>query len=183
MLFLLGRMDTASRVREVAGACVAQVPLLKHAVIIGMPMPPIVRHLAKKCFSNDLGAYAMCLNHWIPLPFPVVLLNRFWFDSQNLLDKQYAWDAQCNYHPLLVDGTAYIVPHELGHYVWRKLGEGERMGWTKFCDAYSGQVPSGYAKVSPEECFCEALSVYLMTGDAEKNIFVAQAGYVVNLTK
>lgn len=132
--------------------------LLKHAVVAGIHIPKPIRWLDRRFFGNKLGAYAMCLNHWLHfLPVPVVLINDQWLGEDANLWDRYAYDVASNYHPECGCPIRYIIWHEIAHFIYVNMTPGERSMWNQI---FEHQNPTGYS-TNPEESYCEAFSGHL----------------------
>ncbi len=152
-MYLFTRSLKAGRHR-VEAACERlghQFPaLMRHAIILAVPVPGILQRL-----DGRLGAYAMCLNHWLRfLPVPVILLNAEWFTDEENLRHRYVHDVKTGYHPDCSCPARYIVAHEAGHFIYTRLNWKERERWERIFEAGK---PSGYS-TTPEESFCEAFA-------------------------
>lgn len=129
--------------------------LLRHAVILGVRVPGIVRRLDDRLCGGRLHGYAMCLNHWLPfMPVPVILLNAEWLADDERLGQRYQHDVATGYHPGCDSPARYIMAHEIAHFIYVRMGKREREMWTS---VYEPGVPSGYS-TTPEESFCEAFA-------------------------
>lgn len=152
---------TAGDVRKTM-ASLGRFHIFDHTVVIAVPMPKSLSVLCKKLIGNDLMAYGMCVNHWVPqLPFPLVLLNAGWFGDAEKVKSQYDSDAQCGWHPKLSNAAAYVLSHEAGHFLYAKIGNKRQAEWYKAYIEIAAKrpLPSGYS-TSAEECFCEVFSMY-----------------------
>lgn len=132
--------------------------LLKHAIVAVIHIPKPIRWLDRRFFGNKLGAYAMCLNHWLHfLPVPVVLINDQWLGEDANLWDRYAYDVASNYHPECGCPIRYIIWHEIAHFIYVNMTPDERRKWNQI---FEHQNPTGYS-TNPEESYCEAFSGHL----------------------
>jgi hypothetical protein len=129
--------------------------LTRNAVVVGVPVQGLLGWLDRRCLWGRLGAYGMCLNHWLRfLPVPVVLINTGWLRDDARLWERYRLDVASGYHPECGCPVRYIVAHEIAHFVYGRMGREQRELWA---DAYEPGKPSGYS-ASPEESFCESFA-------------------------
>lgn len=143
--------------------------LLRHAVVAGIHLPKAIRRLDRRFFGNRLGAYAMCLNHWLPfLPVPVVLINAEWLGEDRSLWHRYDLDVSRNYHPECGCPIKYIVCHEIAHFIYVNLTAAKRNQWEQ---SFEQLCPTGYS-TNAEESFCEAFSGHLagLTGKSYDDV-------------
>jgi hypothetical protein len=128
---------------------------MRHAVILGVRVPGVLRRLDDRLCGGRLHGYAMCLNHWLPfLPAPVILLNARWFADGELLRERYRHDVATGYHPDCGCPFTYIMAHELAHFMYVRMKPGDRKKWES---AFEPGRPSGYSTTA-EEGFCEAFA-------------------------
>ncbi|WP_424359250.1 hypothetical protein [Methanocella sp. MCL-LM] len=134
-------------------------PLLtRRAIVAGVPIPAPIRWIDRHFFKGQLGAYAMCLNHWLPfLPMPVVLINADWLEDSDRLKDRYQKDIETSYHPDCGCPIMYIICHEFAHFIYVNMSAESRQQWEQ---SYEHAKPSGYS-FNPEESFCEAFAGHI----------------------
>jgi hypothetical protein len=129
--------------------------LMRHAIVLGVPVPGALRRLDDRFCGGQLHGYAMCLNHWLRfLPVPVILLNAEWFEDEEKLMQRYRHDVATGYHPDCGCPAWYLMAHEIAHFMYVRMSSAERKKWE--C-VYECGKPSGYS-TTPEESFCEAFA-------------------------
>ncbi|MGA9138694.1 MAG: hypothetical protein WBZ29_00615 [Methanocella sp.] len=132
--------------------------LMDRAIVVSVPMPKAIHHADDRWLGGRLHGYAMCLNHWLRfLPYPVILINAEWLRDCGLLRQRYSHDVQAGYHPECDCPVKYIVSHEIGHYIYGRMGRERQKTWTR---SFVPGKPSGYS-TTPEEGFCEAFAGYV----------------------